>query len=263
MAKKTGSYLALSDGEFKARLIAAIVERYSGRGGFTERAAKEVVRRQSGLYHELRQSGIMSPEACAGSFVLDRLGDITRDAREAIAGKHHLEASRLHHIAEKTDTWEAHHRAEQAHIEASAKLWDVVLHTRHEPTAKKNRTLAELHGKASAHHKARKEQITSAKWKAGRETFARTRAMRPGGPPPGEINVLDQHGGFTAETTKGNTLWRPASLLKHGETGTLVKVNPKSFYQTNNDVTMATYRVPGYRYPVVLWFDNKTGHRIA
>jgi hypothetical protein len=261
--KKDDKYLALSDKEFKARVIAAIVRNESGRGGFTETAAKALVRRRMDLYRDLRESGIMSPEACAGSFVLGLTGDIARDPREAEAGKLHLEAARLHHIAEKANTWEAHHRAEQAHSEAGAKLWDVVLHTRHEPTAKKHRALADLHGKASAHHKARKEQITAAKWKAGSETFARSRAIRPGGPPPTEINVLDQHGGFTAETTNGNTLWRPASLLKHGETGTLVKVNPKSFYQVNNDVTMAHYRVPGYRYPVVLWFDNKTGHRIA
>jgi hypothetical protein len=31
----------------------------------------------------------------------------------------------------------------------------------------------------------------------------------------------------------------------------------------NNDVTMATYKVKGYRYPVMVWFDNATGHRIA
>lgn len=42
-----------------------------------------------------------------------------------------------------------------------------------------------------------------------------------------------------------------------------MQYNPKSFYQTNDDVTQALYKVAGYRYPVAVWFDNKTGRRIA
>jgi hypothetical protein len=83
---------------------------------------------------------------------------------------------------------------------------------------------------------------------------------------PDTLKVLDRHGGFTAITTKrGDTLWRPGHVLKRGTTGTLIPgtVNRKSFYQTNNDVTQAQYKVPGYRYPVVVWFDNKTSKRIA
>jgi hypothetical protein len=83
---------------------------------------------------------------------------------------------------------------------------------------------------------------------------------------PDTINVLDRHGGFTAVTTKrGDTLWRPGRVLKGTTTGTLVpsSVKRKSFYQTNNDVTKALYKVPGYRYPIAVWFDNKTSERIA
>ncbi|MFA5136961.1 MAG: hypothetical protein WC489_06270 [Patescibacteria group bacterium] len=82
--------------------------------------------------------------------------------------------------------------------------------------------------------------------------------------PPVKINVLDKHGGFTAITTKrGDTLWRPGKILKKSKTGVLLSFNEKSFYQLNNDVTEAIYKVPGYPYKVALWFDNKTGRRIA
>ena len=82
--------------------------------------------------------------------------------------------------------------------------------------------------------------------------------------PPQTINVLDRHGGFTAITGKhGDTLWRPGAVLKRTTTGTLVSHDECSFYQTNNDVTKAIYKVAGYRYPVCCWFDNATGERIA
>ena len=81
-------------------------------------------------------------------------------------------------------------------------------------------------------------------------------------PPPAGINVLDENGGFTAETRPWSRLWRPGRLLKKTTRGQLINFDAKSFYQGNRDVTMAYYRVPGYRYPVVLWFDNKTGRRI-
>jgi hypothetical protein len=82
--------------------------------------------------------------------------------------------------------------------------------------------------------------------------------------PPEKMRVLDEHGGFTAITTKSHdTLWRPGAVLKGHNIGVLVSYNEKSFFQTNNNVTAAIYKVPGYRYPVILWFDNKTGHRIA
>ena len=115
--------------------------------------------------------------------------------------------------------------------------------------------------------------------------------------PPEEIDVIDRHGGFTAESKPpyymkgvdrfdmearqaalqkalkgaraarelpiGNTLWRAGRLLKRGTTGTLLAFDKNSFYQNNNDVTVAIYRVPGYGYPVILWFDNGSGERIA
>lgn len=85
--------------------------------------------------------------------------------------------------------------------------------------------------------------------------------------PPDTLNVLDQHGGFTCETTGPksgtNTLWRPGHVLKASTLGTLQSFNERSFWQVNDDVTRAVYKVRGYRYPVICWFDNKTGTRIA
>ena len=82
--------------------------------------------------------------------------------------------------------------------------------------------------------------------------------------PPEEINVLDKHNGFTAITTKYNdTLWRPGIILKGNTIGKLQYYSETSFYQLNNNVTRAVYKVKGYRYPVCLWFDNVTGERIA
>lgn len=120
--------------------------------------------------------------------------------------------------------------------------------------------------------------------------------------PPNELNVIDSHGGFTAITlartsikiimgSKGereaidsdyvngklsrpfvrwesvmrerDTLWRPASLLKRTTIGTLDEYDERSFYQNNNNVTKAIYKVTGYKYRVAVWFDNETGKRIA
>lgn len=88
--------------------------------------------------------------------------------------------------------------------------------------------------------------------------------------PPDTIDVLDQHNGFTALTTHtnkhpniGNSLWRPGDLLKRGTVGTLVDYREDSFYQNNDDVTVARYKVAGYNRPVLCWFDNSTGNRIA
>jgi hypothetical protein len=81
--------------------------------------------------------------------------------------------------------------------------------------------------------------------------------------PPEKTNVLDKHNGFTAITTKNNdTLWRPGNILTH-RIGTLVSFDEHSFYQNNNDCTKAIYKVRGYRFPIVCWFDNTTGERIA
>lgn len=84
--------------------------------------------------------------------------------------------------------------------------------------------------------------------------------------PEKEIDVLDEFGGFTALTKGKNigicTLWRSGRILKN-TTGILQHYYEKSFFQNNNDVTEAVYKVKGYHYPVVLWFDNKTGKRIA
>ena len=84
--------------------------------------------------------------------------------------------------------------------------------------------------------------------------------------PPETINVIDQHGGFTAITPyckSFGALWRPGPVLKHGTIGKLQSFDEKSFWQNNNNVTQAIYKVKGYRYPVACWFDNETGERIA
>ena len=102
--------------------------------------------------------------------------------------------------------------------------------------------------------------------------------------PPQKTNVIDRNGGFTAVTgvtksfleryaragrTKaeailaGPTLWRPGSILKKTTDGVLLAYDERSFYQTNDDVTKAIYKVPGYAFVVAVWFDNATGERIA
>lgn len=111
--------------------------------------------------------------------------------------------------------------------------------------------------------------------------------------PPKTVSILDRHGGATAETTKahrpfppgydkslaehlnpprepedkskiGATLWRPGHTFTD-TTGTLIEgsVNEKGFYQLNKNVTSAKYKVASYRYPIVTWWDNLTGERIA
>lgn len=96
------------------------------------------------------------------------------------------------------------------------------------------------------------------------------------------MNVIDNHGGFTCRTRttgydrapdgigwiracreRGETLWRPGSVLKGSTVGFLQEYDEKSFFQLNNNVTLAVYKVPGYCYRVVAWFDNVTGERIA
>jgi hypothetical protein len=89
--------------------------------------------------------------------------------------------------------------------------------------------------------------------------------------PPKTLDVCDVPGkvrGFCA-LTKGGTLWRPERVLTEGgrttgkpTTGTLFHFDEHSFFQLNDDVTRALYRVEGYSYFVVIWFDNGTGERI-
>jgi len=115
--------------------------------------------------------------------------------------------------------------------------------------------------------------------------------------PPNVLNVLDKHNGFTAITKslqhvaervgprgiyldvdntcvglftrwvkvyrENNMIWRPGQLLYKGTFGTLVWTDEHSFFQTNNNVTKAIYKVPGYRLRIATWFDNVTGERIA
>lgn len=97
--------------------------------------------------------------------------------------------------------------------------------------------------------------------------------------PPQTINVLDRNAGFTAIARSkqyvrvGNgwkrryreceTLWRPGSVLTRGTLGRLDEFNEKSFFQENNNVTKAIYKVAGYGYRIAIWFDNATRERIA
>lgn len=101
--------------------------------------------------------------------------------------------------------------------------------------------------------------------------------------PPTNINVIDKHGGFTALTKSAtyekeyvgsafvgwrkvwrerDSLWRPGSLLAD-PVGELQEFNEKSFFQLNNNVTKAIYKVKGYPNRIAVWFDNETGERIA
>ena len=119
----------------------------------------------------------------------------------------------------------------------------------------------------STHCKDRSRDIISAQYSSQKEVWARRDVLTPTGAPPQRINVLDNHGGFSAETTPRNSLWRPGAVLEgYGSTiGTLISssTDTKSFYQQNDNVTLAKYRVRGYRYPIMVWFDNATGYRIA
>lgn len=138
--------------------------------------------------------------------------------------------------------------------------------------------------------KGQAERIQRERYQAHKEHWSERETLS-GGQPPRFMNVLDNQGGFTAVTMprswaphlkeerkrrgvlhkdpkyrtniNGQTIWRPGSLLKRSTTGELVDSSPRSFYQTNDDVTVAVYKVAGYQYPVVVWFDNKSGRRIA
>jgi hypothetical protein len=81
--------------------------------------------------------------------------------------------------------------------------------------------------------------------------------------PPDRLNVCDKHGGFTIVKPSGDTLWRPA--LRRDTRGTLIanSVKPNTFYQQNDNVTSADYRLPRLRFPSRVWWDNATGERIA
>jgi hypothetical protein len=118
--------------------------------------------------------------------------------------------------------------------------------------------------------KQKADEVRDAVYRKRRDLWSR-RDVMIGGRPPATMNVLDERGGFTAITKKrrgesairGETLWRPGAVLKGETTGSLQESDPRSFYQTNNDVTQAIYKVRGYRYPVAVWFDNRTGTRVA
>jgi len=62
---------------------------------------------------------------------------------------------------------------------------------------------------------------------------------------------------------RGDTVWTPARVLQGNTIGTLESYNEKSFFQRNDNVTIAFYRIEGYRHLAVCWFDNETGARIA
>lgn len=161
-----------------------------------------------------------------------------------------------------TDEKSDHEKAIEAHDEANRVLWDVINNANDRSVYLKYGKLPEEHTREEHQHRKRIAQKHSeaCQQKLGKWS---TREVMRGGRPPETLNVLDDHGGFTAETTPNNTLWRPGSVLKKGNIGLLEAVAPRSFYQNNNDVTKATYKVSGYRYPVLAWFDNATGHRIA
>jgi len=77
--------------------------------------------------------------------------------------------------------------------------------------------------------------------------------------PPNVMDVTDKHGGFTVEVPSGS-LWMSA---RENMCGTLESYDEESFYQGNNDCTLALYKLRSYRYPAMVWLDNKTGERLA
>lgn len=110
----------------------------------------------------------------------------------------------------------------------------------------------------------------------------------------GRRRLLDRHGGFTIESKPplavaepsrwkrinrfdmaareykgrlriGDSLYRSGHVLDKLENpvASLLAWDDKSFYQQNKDVTVAFYRIYGYAYPMLAWFDNQTGERIA
>ena len=129
--------------------------------------------------------------------------------------------------------------------------------------------LAKDLGKSAGLMKQKARDVHGAAYRARRSRWA-SRDVMVDGKPPVAIDVLDEHGGFTAVTKngyggsplRGSTLWQSGALLKDGTTGTLQQFDPKSSFQTQ-DATKAIYKVRGYRYPIAAWFDNKTGTRIA
>ena len=85
-------------------------------------------------------------------------------------------------------------------------------------------------------------------------------------PPAYLPSVLDSRGGLTMVSArgqnKGGTLWRPASVLRSGVAGHLVKAEAGRFYQTRENVTWADYKVAGYAHLVRVYFCELTGERV-
>lgn len=78
---------------------------------------------------------------------------------------------------------------------------------------------------------------------------------------------FDRHGGFTIESgDRGGSrysLWRPGIALGNHEPDAVLISSEPSFYQRNDNVILACYKVKGYRYLILAWFDPATGERIA
>ena len=106
------------------------------------------------------------------------------------------------------------------------------------------------------------------------EASLRSTRLRVGLPvepfvPPAHLeSVLDQHGGFTAVTGgsrvgRNATHWRPGRVLRHGVAGELTRYEGGRFYQNIEPVVWGYYKVRGYRYPVITFWHELTGERIA
>lgn len=77
--------------------------------------------------------------------------------------------------------------------------------------------------------------------------------------PPQQVEVIRRHS-FTTEIAPGNTVLRPKADLRGETVGVLIDYGPA---RNEEGVTRARYKVTGYRYPVLAWFDNRTGRRVA
>lgn len=85
-------------------------------------------------------------------------------------------------------------------------------------------------------------------------------------PPQVVESVLDETDGFQAliqgsKTNGDYTLWRPKTVLHYGYDGLLSSYGIGDYQGI--PCVWATYKVKGYRYPVVLYFHKNSGRRVA
>ncbi len=170
-------------------------------------------------------------------------------------------AARATAKAARTGLQGDHQAAVTAHNEARIAFW-TALSDATPADRTRIRSKAEEHSRKMTEHEQAIKAILSAHYANKKEAWS-TRDVLARGRPPVTVNVLDQHGNFTIETESGDSLTRVGDRLKLGTTGALIDFNGDSFYQNYDNVTEARYKVKGLARPALVWFDNRTGKRIA